>query len=93
MSDAKSGPGTVTLTGSEEVVLAKTNEYEREVDGVNVKFAEYTGKIGKNGTYSITLSDNAGNKSVKSFNVKKISTKQFRLLRLFTAPRNTPRAP
>ena len=73
VSDAKSGPGTVTLTGSEEVTLTKTNEYEREVDGVNVKFAEYTGKIGKNGTYSITLSDNAGNKSVKSFNVKNIN--------------------
>ena len=63
VSDAKSGVGTVILENSEEeIVLSEISD------------GKYSGKISKNGTYSIMLYDKVGNKAVKSFNVKNIDT-------------------
>lgn len=62
--DEKSGVGSVKLT----------------IGGVDVELEDpddgdvYGGLIEKNGTYVITLYDNAGNKTVKSFNVSNIDT-------------------
>lgn len=62
VSDEKSGIGSVKLTsGSEDVTLSANGN-------------EYKGKISQNGTYSITLYDRVGNKTVKSFNIKNINT-------------------
>ena len=62
-SDNESGIGSMILTlGSDEISLTKITD------------GQYSGKISKNGTYSITLYDKAGNKTVKSFNVKNIDT-------------------
>lgn len=62
-SDNESGIGSVILTsGSDEISLTKITD------------GQYSGKISKNGTYSITLYDKVGNKTVKSFNVKNIDT-------------------
>lgn len=64
-SDNESGVGSVILTfGSEEISL----DPDPNVEG------QYSGKISKNGTYSITLYDKVGNKTAKSFNVKNIDT-------------------
>ncbi len=63
VSDEKSGVGTVKLTsGADEISLNKVDE------------GKYKGVISKNGTYSITMYDNVGNKAVKSFNIKNINT-------------------
>ncbi|MDY3031993.1 MAG: hypothetical protein SOS24_09640 [Clostridia bacterium] len=62
-SDNESGIGSIILTlGSDEISLTKITD------------GQYSGKISKNGTYSITLYDKVGNKTVKSFNVKNIDT-------------------
>ena len=62
-SDNESGIGSVILTlGGEEITLSKSSE------------GQYSGTISQNGTYSITLYDNVGNKTAKSFNVKNIDT-------------------
>lgn len=62
-SDNESGIGSVILTtGSDEIPLSK------DADG------QYSGKISKNGTYSITLYDKVGNKTAQSFHVKNIDT-------------------
>lgn len=62
-SDGESGIGSVILTlDSDEISLSK------DADG------QYSGKISKNGTYSITLYDKVGNKTAKSFHVKNIDT-------------------
>lgn len=64
-SDNESGIGSVILTlGGEEITLSKSTE------------GQYIGKISQNGTYSITLYDNVGNKTAKSFNVKNIDTNE-----------------
>ena len=56
VSDGESGIGSVLLTsGGEEITLTEIAE------------GQYNGKISKNGTYSITLYDKVGNKTVKSF--------------------------
>lgn len=61
-ADAKSGVGTVKLTGgAKEIPLTLSAD-------------EYRGTISQNGTYSITLLDRVGNKTVKSFNIKNINT-------------------
>lgn len=62
-NEGGSGIGSVLLTsGGEEITLTEIAE------------GQYNGKISKNGTYSITLYDKVGNKTVKSFNVKNIDT-------------------
>ncbi len=63
VSDAKSGVGTVKLTGGGgETALTKLED------------GKYKGEISKNGTYSAALYDKAGNKTVKSFNISNINT-------------------
>lgn len=63
VSDDMSGVGKVMLTsGAEEIALTNTE------NGV------YTGTIEKNGAYSITMYDNAGNRAAKSFAVRNINT-------------------
>ena len=62
-TDTDSGIGSVALTLGSDVISLTQN-----ADGT------YSGKISQNGTYSITLYDNVGNKTAKSFNVKNIDT-------------------
>lgn len=63
VSDDESGIGKVLLTtGSDEITLTEVTD------------GQYSGKISKNGTYSITLYDKVGNKTAKSFTVKNIDT-------------------
>ncbi len=62
-ADEKSGVGKVTLlNGSDEIRLTSAGS------------DKYIGQIEKNGTYSIVMYDNVGNKAVKNFNVKNIDT-------------------
>lgn len=79
VSDEKSGIGTVSLTdGKDSINLDMIDEYELTKEGVTSKYRVYRGNIEKNGTYSITLFDNARNKTVKSFNVKNINKDELK---------------
>lgn len=56
--DTESGINTVSVTGAANVALTEVD------DGI------YYGIISQNGTYSITMYDNSGNKTVKNFVIK-----------------------
>lgn len=58
-ADNESGVGSVSLKGTEEIRLLQQG-------------GKYLGGIEKNGTYSIVMYDNAGNKTAKSFSVSNI---------------------
>lgn len=61
-NDDKSGVGTVELTGADGQIAVTKNG------------AEYTAKIYNNGTYSIKVCDNAGNKAVKNFSISNVDS-------------------